>query len=94
MKSPEMLLKEISNIRRMERGTLCRMKRGSGAVFYNHQTWLRGRNLVRYVPRDQVPALKEALAGYARFLRLTQAYADAIIKSSRKNRSHPPHTKN
>lgn len=83
MKSPSELLKEIAAINHMERGTLCRMKRGSAAPFYNHQTWVNGRNVVRYVPRDQVPALQKALAGYARFIRLTQAYADQIIKRSR-----------
>lgn len=42
-----------------------------------------GRNVVRYVPRDQVPALQNALAGYSRFIQLTQAYADQIIEKSR-----------
>jgi hypothetical protein len=90
MKSPSDLLKEIAAIRHMERGTLCRMKRGSAAPFYNHQTWSGGRNVVRYVPRDQVPALQEALDGYARFVHLTQAYADQIIQRSRKARACPP----
>jgi hypothetical protein len=84
MKSPSDLLGEIAAIDRMERGTLCRMKRGPGKPFYNHQTWVKGRNVVRYVPRDQVPALRQALAGYARFIRLTQAYADRIVERSRK----------
>lgn len=74
----------------MERGTLCRMERGAAAPFYNHQTWVKGRNVVRYVPREQVPALQEALAGYARFLQLTQAYADQIIERSRGNRKAQP----
>lgn len=70
----------------MERGTLCRMKRGGAEPFYNHQTWENGRNRVCYVPRNQVPALQKALAGYARFVQLTQAYADQIIERSRQNR--------
>lgn len=94
MKSPEDLLNDIAAIQHMERGTLCRMKRGPGAVFYNHQTWQKGRNVVRYVPRHQVPALKEALAGYARFLRLTQAYADLLIRRDRKIRSAQPKSGN
>ena len=73
MKSPSRLLKEIATIGHMERGTLCRMKRGGAEPFYNHQTWENGRNRVCYVPRDQVPALQKALAGYARFVHLTQA---------------------
>jgi hypothetical protein len=92
MKSPADLLKEIATIRHMERGTLCRMKRGASTPFYNHQTWSNGRNVVRYVPRDQVQALQEAIAGYARFLRLTQAYADLLIHQSRRQRPSSPST--
>ena len=90
MKSPAGLLKEIAAIGPMERGTLSRMKRGAAAPFYNHQTWVNGRNVVRYVPRDQVPVLQKALAGYARFVQLTQAYADQIIERSRQDRKVQP----
>ncbi len=55
--------------------------------YYNHQTWLSGRNIVRYVPANQVPSLKEALANYQRYLELTQAYADLIIHQTRLNRA-------
>jgi hypothetical protein len=47
--------------------------------YYNHQSWEKGRNVVRYVPRGQVKNLKNAIAGYQRFLILTQAYADEIV---------------
>jgi len=73
-------LKEIARIRRMERGTLCRMRAGR---YYNHQTWKNGRNQVRYVPRAQVAPLQTAINEYHRFLRLTQAYADLIIQRTR-----------
>ncbi len=90
MKSPSDLLREIAAIGHMERGTLCVMKRGKNATFYNHQTWVNGRNVVRYVPRDQVPALQKALAGYARFVQLTTAYADQLIEQSRRMRKIQP----
>lgn len=92
MKTPAQLLKEIAAIGHMERGTLCRMNQGPKRPFYNHQTWTDGRNVVAYVPRDQVPALRQAIAGYARFVRLTKAYADQIIENSRRIRAaqYPP----
>ena len=83
---PEEILQQIEQIERMERGKLCRMRRGAKGNYYNHQTWEKGRNVVRYVPRDQVADLKQAIAGYQKFLQLTQAYADAIIRRSRQTR--------
>lgn len=75
------LLKKIAGIQRMERGKLCPMRQGA---FYNHQTWEKGRNVVRYVPRERVPDLQKAIQGYQLFLGLTQAYADQIIQLTRK----------
>ena len=46
---------------------LCRMRRGPKGDYYNHQTWEKGKNTVRYVPRDQVASLKHAIAGYQNF---------------------------
>jgi len=86
---PEMLLKEIASIQQMERGKLCRMRRGPHGNYYSHQTWEKGKNVVRYVPRDQVAHLKQAIAGYAEFIRLTQIYADEIIRRSRQSRKNP-----
>jgi hypothetical protein len=81
---PEAILKQIARIQRMERGKLCPMRAGA---YYNHQTWQNGRNVVRYVPRQRVADLKKALAGYQQYLKLTQAYADEII---RRTRQTPP----
>lgn len=80
MKTPQDLLKEIAAIQFMERGTLCRM--GAGPYF-NHQTWQHGRNRVRYVPAAERVALRKAIAGYQRFLTLTQQYADLIVQRTR-----------
>jgi hypothetical protein len=87
MPTPQKLLRELASIPRMERGKLCRMREGPSGPYFNHQTWENGRNVVRYVPREQVAALQHAIANYRRFLRLTQAYADAII---RQTRARPP----
>ena len=83
MKTPQDLLKDIAAIRTMERGTLCRM--GAGPYF-NHQTWQKGRNCVRYVPATERAALRKDIAGYRRFLALTQQYADLIVQRTRAER--------
>lgn len=81
--SPEKILQEMAAIQQMERGKLCRMRKAPSGHYYNHQTWEKGRNVVRYVPRHQVQNLKNAIAGYQRFLKLSQAYADVIIQRTR-----------
>jgi len=84
--SPAVILQEMAAIQQMERGTLCRMRKAPVGHYYNHQTWEKGRNVVRYVPRDQIQNLKNAIAGYLRFLKLSQAYADEIIHCTRLTR--------
>jgi len=78
------LLARIAQLQDMERGTVCRM---SGRNHYNHQTWAEGRNLVRYVAREDVPDLRQAIAGFARFTQLTRQYAEEIIRRSRSRRA-------
>lgn len=77
------LLERIAAIEGMERGKLCQM---SGRPHYNHQTWRDGRNEVRYVPEDEVPELKEDIAGYQQFVKLVEQYADEVIRASRRKR--------
>jgi len=62
-----------------------------GREHFNHQTWQKGRNVVRYVPREEVDNLQAAIDGYARFTELAQHYADEIIRLTRQDqaRSHP-----
>lgn len=82
------LLEQMGRIERMERGTLCQMK---GREHFNHQTWQNGRNLVRYVPREELNDLQTAIDGYARFRKLAEHYADEIIRQTRREhaRRHP-----
>lgn len=86
---PELILKQIAQIRRMERGKLCLMRQGPNGPYYSHQTWEQGRNTVRYVPRDRAAALQAAIAGYQAYLELTQAYADHIIARTRQEQPNP-----
>jgi len=65
--TPDLLLQHLAQIQHMERGKLCVIRQGPGGPYYRHQTWEQGKNLSRYIPRDQVPALQEAIAGYEPF---------------------------
>jgi hypothetical protein len=85
-RQPEVILRQMARIQQMERGKLCRMRRAPAGDYYNHQSWEQGRNVVRYVPRDQVENFKKATAGYQQFLKLTQAYADEVIRHTRQAR--------
>jgi len=80
MSTPESLLEQIAQIQEMERGKLCPMR---GGRYFNHQTWEKGRNVVRYVPAPEVPALRKRLAGYQQFVQLTRKYVELIIRQSR-----------
>ena len=82
-KKEQKLLAQMTEIREMERGKVCRMK---GRDHFNHQAWQVGRNVVRYVHPDDVPELQKAIDGYARFMDLVRQYADEIILRSRRKR--------
>jgi len=80
-----LLLEAIRTIRRMERGTLCPIRQGPSGVYYNHQSWEQGRNRVRYVPAAQVAVLREAMAGYSRFMALVRTYTEQLIQETRQS---------
>jgi hypothetical protein len=82
-KKMSQLLERMAKIEHMERGKLCRMGQRS---HYNHQTWQDGRNVVRYVPARERKLLEEAIAGYNQFMKLTEQYADEVIKETRRER--------
>jgi hypothetical protein len=83
MENKQEWFEKVKSIPAMERGKLCRMRRGN-KVYYNHQAWVNGRNQVRYVQAEDVPALREAIRGYKKFLLLVEEYADAAIRETRK----------
>ena len=82
-KKMKRLLERMEAIERMERGKLCQM---GGRPHYNHQTWRDGKNVVRYVPKGEVEELKKDIAGYQLFAKLTEQYADEVIRVSRRER--------
>ena len=97
--SAQAILQQIAAIQTMERGKLSVMREGPSGPFYKIQGREAGKNLTRYVPRDQVPATQEAIEGYKRFQALSERYAQLKIEETRaaitagskkKNRRPPP----
>ena len=89
------LLEQIAAIPAMERGKLSPHSSGRHQKL---QCWQEGRNHTRHVAADELPAVESALAGYAQYRQLTEAYADLVIQETRQNiaaaqkkhRSRPP----
>ena len=84
MNSPEKmrLLEQIAAIPVMERGKLTPHSSGRHQKL---QCWHEGKNHTRHVPADELPALQNALAGYAQYQQLTEAYADLVIQETRQH---------
>ena len=79
-KKAQKLLEKIAQIPKMERGKICKM---SGRCQFNHQTWQNGRNIVRYVQTEEIYELQDAIDGYALFTKLTEQYAEEMIRLTR-----------
>lgn len=62
------------------------IRHGPDGPYYNHQCYEDGRNVSRYVPREQVEALKEALEGRRRFDELVAQYLEVMIERTRTER--------
>lgn len=80
---PQALLQQIAEIPTMERGKLSIIREGPTGPFYKIQARAHGKNVTRYVPREQVPATEEAIAGYQKFQALTEQYAELKIQETR-----------
>lgn len=77
------LLREITSIASMERGKLSIIKHSAAGPFYKLQAREHGKNVTRYVPRDQAAAVQAAIDGYKHFESLTGQYADQVIAQTR-----------
>lgn len=81
--SPQAILDQIAKIQRMERGKLSVIREGPSGPYYKLQAWEKGKNVSRYIPRDQAPAVQEALGGYEQFQTLVEQYAQKVIAKTR-----------
>lgn len=78
-----LILQQIAQIQSMERGKLSIIKESASGPFYKLQARENGKNVTRYVPREQAPALREAIEGYKQFQTLTEQYAREVITQTR-----------
>jgi hypothetical protein len=81
--SPQSLLEQAARIPHLERGKLSIIRQGPGGPYYNHQFPKDGKYATRYVPRDQAPAVQQAMDGYKEFNRLVEQYVDATVEKTR-----------
>jgi len=84
--TPESILQDIAQIQRLDRGTVSVIRQGPEGAYYNHQCYENGRNVSRYVPGEQVPDLKDAIAGYQRFRQLVDQYVEVMVEKTRAER--------
>lgn len=85
--TPESLLQQISQIPRLERGTLSVLRQGPQGPYYNHQCYENGRNVSRYVPTEQVPELRKAIEGYHQVQALMAQYLQLLVERTRSERA-------
>lgn len=85
--TPESILEDIAQIQRMDRGTVSVLRQGPEGAYYNHQCYENGRNVSRYVPREQVADLQEAIEGYRRFEQLMEQYVQRMVEKTRAERA-------
>jgi hypothetical protein len=84
--TPESILQDIAQIQRLDRGTVSVIRQGPEGAYYNHQCYENGRNVSRYLPGEQVPEVKEAIAGYQRFRQLVDQYVELMVEKTRAER--------
>ncbi len=85
--TPELLLNQMAQIRRMDRGTIHVLRQGPQEPYYNHQCYEQGKNVSRYLRADQVSELKQAIEGYHQFEQLSAQYVDLVVGRTRAERA-------
>ena len=84
--TPESILEDIAQLRRLDRGSVSVIRHGPDGPYYNHQCYENGRNVSRYVPGDQVADLKEAIENHRRFQQLVEQYVQLMVERTRAER--------
>ena len=67
----------------MEHGSLSVIGQGPNGPYYNLNSWGDGKNRCRYLPKDKVPQVQEAIEGYRKYQQLTGQYAQQIVEQTR-----------
>jgi len=81
--TPQALLEQLLEIQTMEHGSLCVVGTGPNGPYYNLNSWEKGKNQCRYLPKDKVPKVQQAIEGYHKYQQLTEQYAQHVIEQTR-----------
>ena len=85
--SPAQLLAQIAQIQSMELGKLSEYRPtgrpADSTSYFKLQTWENGKNRTRHVRPEEVPAVREAIEGYARFQTLIEQYVQLVAAQTR-----------
>jgi hypothetical protein len=84
--TPQTLLQQIAQISHLEPGKLCVIRQGPEGPYYKLQCRESGKNLTRYVSRDQAPLVAAHTANYERFQSLVAAYVALVASQTRAER--------
>ena len=104
--SPAQILAQIAQIQSMELGKLCEYRHAArspqAGSYFKLQRWQDGKNHTRHVRPEELPTVREAIEGYARFRQLTDQYVQRIVAQTRarlaqdvkkKLQSYSPHSR-
>lgn len=85
--SPAELLAQMARIQSMERGKLSSYQRAGRSkgndTYHRLQSWKDGKNHSRHVRPEELPALREALDGFAHFQDLSEQYVESVVARTR-----------
>ena len=62
--TPQSLIEQILQIQHMEHGSLSTIGKGPNGPYFNLNSWENDKNCCRYVPKDKIPAVQQAIEGY------------------------------
>src|SRR5208283_393559 len=81
--TPQSLVEQILQIQQMEHGSLSTVGQGPAGPYFNLNSWENGKNCCRYLPKDKLTAVKQAIEGYHKYQQLTQEYARQVVDKTR-----------
>lgn len=84
----EQIIDKIREIKTMEIGTLCLMRKSAtGREYYNLQSWVEGKNVSRYVSAAELVDTRRALTNHDLFRALIEEYVALVVEQTRATRS-------
>jgi len=81
--TPQSLIEQILQIQQMEHGSISAVGHGSDGPYFNLNSWLHRKNCCRYLHKDKVATVQQAIEGYRKYQQLTQNYTRPVIEKSR-----------